>query len=711
VVAALSTAATLLALALPTLASAGWHEPVGGIRPISDIGFNQSIASIGGVPYVTWAEVHGNAAEVFVARLSDDGTSWVKVGGIVNENPAHSAIDPTIASIGGVPWVAWTESPGGSGDASEIRVAHLDTTGTAWVEPWRGVSDTNGGINEDPSEDASAPQLTAVGGVPYVAWEEPLTAYPYTSIVRVARLDTSTQPEATWEEPWVGVSATSGGLATDDSFVPSIAAINGVPYVAFLESTPQGGSNPPSTVQLRVARLNVNTWEQPWTGVGTYYGGINQSQAQSASSVAPYDPWNRPSLTSINNIAYVAWVESDGTNSDARVARLDTSTFPAPTWKQVAAAASPTDGGINESPNVNAHYVSLTGVNAGQFGVQTPYIAWQESEDTTVSKSVVRVARFNATTSGWEQAWPSVSPTVGAIDPDTTTSQMGPVIAAVNGVPFVASEDSGVRVTRLEPELTAATAAPTTTSATLTVHAHTYGIPYPIGFQYGNALQDSSATTVAAAGSENVTITTQISGLTPSTTVQFQPFAIAGTPFPLSLGTTGSFTTTAAKSTTTGGGSTTTGGGSTTTGGGGNTTTSGSATLSALALSNVVFVVGRVSTPLSGVTATANKRGTVFSFKLDRAATVTIGIRRLLPGRRSGGRCRAATPKLRAHAPCTRALKVVTLTRTAHSGLNRVAFSGRIRGRALAPGKYEAVFAPGSASAPSGSLGFTIARH
>ncbi|HZL48156.1 MAG TPA: hypothetical protein VFC30_03975, partial [Solirubrobacteraceae bacterium] len=644
-------------------------------------------------------EVHGNAAEVFVARLSDDGTSWVKVGGIVNENPAHEARYPTIASIGGVPWVAWSESPGGSGDASDIRVAHLDTAGTGWVEPWRGVSDTNGGINEDPAADASAPQLAAVGGVPYVAWEESLAAYPYTYIVRVARLDTSTQPAATWEEPWVGVSATRGGLATNDSVVPSIAAINGVPYVAFLESTPLGGSNPPSTLQLRVARLNVNTWEQPWTGVGTYYGGINQSQDHSASSVASYDPWNRPSLTSINNIAYVAWVESDGTNSDARVARLDTSTFPAPTWKQVAAAASPTDGGINESPNINAHYVSLTAVNAGQFGVQTPYLAWQESEDSTVTKSVVRVARFNATTRGWEQPWPSVSATVGAIDPALTTSQSGPVIAAVNGVPFVASADSGVRVTRLEPELTAATATPTTTSATLTVHAHTYGIPYPIGFQYGNALQDSSATTVAAAGSENVAITTQVSGVTPSTTFQFRPFAVAGTPFPLSLGTTGSFTTTAAKSTTTGGG--------------GNTTTSSSATLSGLALSNVVFAVGRGSTPLSGLTASAHKRGTVFSFKLDRTATVTIEIRRLRPGRRSGRTCRAPTPKLRTHAPCTRALKVVTLTRTAHSGLNRVAFSGRIRGRALAPGKYEAVFAPSTASgsSPSGSLGFTIARH
>ena len=45
---------TAVVLGLPTVVSAAWHEPVGGVRPISDIGGNPSFASVGGVPYVAW---------------------------------------------------------------------------------------------------------------------------------------------------------------------------------------------------------------------------------------------------------------------------------------------------------------------------------------------------------------------------------------------------------------------------------------------------------------------------------------------------------------------------------------------------------------------------------------------------------------------------------------------------------------------------------
>jgi hypothetical protein len=55
-------------------------------------------------------------------------------------------------------------------------------------------------------------------------------------------------------------------------------------------------------------------------------------------------------------------------------------------------------------------------------------------------------------------------------------------------------------------------------------------------------------------------------------------------------------------------------------------------------------------------------------------------------------RCRAP----RSPRTCQRFTTVVTLTRNAKKGLNAVPFSGRIRGKALAPGRYRAVFTPRS---------------
>lgn len=135
------------------------------------------------------------------------------------------------------------------------------------------------------------------------------------------------------------------------------------------------------------------------------------------------------------------------------------------------------------------------------------------------------------------------------------------------------------------------------------------------------------------------------------------------------------------------------------------------ATLSALGETNSTFTVGRSSTPLSAQTsARHHKQGTVFSFRLDRPATVKIAIQTKTGGRRVGGRCLPDARKLRHRPRCTRTATVATLTRTAHAGLNKVAFTGRIRTRALKPGRYTAVFTPVDAAgtSSSGTLSFAI---
>jgi len=127
-----------------------------------------------------------------------------------------------------------------------------------------------------------------------------------------------------------------------------------------------------------------------------------------------------------------------------------------------------------------------------------------------------------------------------------------------------------------------------------------------------------------------------------------------------------------------------------------------------------VFAVGKSSTPLTGHTSAArHKRGTVFSFDLDQAATVTIAIRTRKPGRRVGRRCVPPSKHLRRKRPCTRTVTVARLTRSAHPGFNKVAFSGRVHREALRPGRYQAVFRAADAAGTSkaSTLSFRIVKR
>jgi len=102
--------------------------------------------------------------------------------------------------------------------------------------------------------------------------------------------------------------------------------------------------------------------------------------------------------------------------------------------------------------------------------------------------------------------------------------------------------------------------------------------------------------------------------------------------------------------------------------------------VSSYGLTNKTFAVGATSTPTTGFAAKA-KRGTTFRYTLSEAATGNIVIAQRVSGRRRNGRCVAPTRALRRARKCTRLRKRGTLTRVSHSGVNRVAFSGRIGSR------------------------------
>jgi hypothetical protein len=651
-------------------APAAWRQPVGGPSPINQASdqdaFRPSLANVGGVPYVGWEEHLGNPSEqVHVARLGGGGTAWDKLGA----TPAYAAGDlaayASVTGIGSVPWAAWAESDGGN---QEIRVASYN--GSTWSEPGKDVSATSGGINFSTTKAATVPSLAAVGSVPYVAWlESDTTSSPGTpnNELRVARLHTGTSlPQTYWEEPWANVSPTYGGINESTEAhagETDLASMAGVPYVAWTE---YDGTNS----EVRVARLNGAAWQQPWTNVSEASGGINESTTQSAAE---------PDLASIGGVPYVAWTEIDADGWEVRVARLNGTTWEQP-WRDATSAY----GGIKQSPAELGYGPSLASIGG------VPYVAWSEG----AGKPQIRVARLNAATNAWEQVWTGVTGSYGGITDSPTATGMTPSLADIGGVPYVAWEESEgaahnqTRVSRLEPEFLTQAAGPSTDSATLAAGIRTYGLPYAIGFQYGaSALDSETSADPAPTGQDSVSISRQVTGLSPGTGYQFRPFATAG-PAPRVFGATATFGTLAAPTVTGGGGD---GGGGGIGGGNGASADTTLPIVSAVSANPKVFAVDARGRPEAAVTAKVKhkpRKGTTFSYSLTEPGRAVFSVERVLPGRRVGRACRPASRANRMRRKCIRYALAARFAQPGVAGGNRKRFSGRIGRRRLAPGSY-----------------------
>src|SRR5439155_8098791 len=116
--------------------------------------------------------------------------------------------------------------------------------------------------------------------------------------------------------------------------------------------------------------------------------------------------------------------------------------------------------------------------------------------------------------------------------------------------------------------------------------------------------------------------------------------------------------------------------------------------ISGLSMRRRSFAVAAARTPVA-----ATRRGSEFLFRLSEPSTVVIRIERVLRGRTAGKRY----------------VRVGDLTRAGlAAGKRRVAFSGRIGRRALAPGSYRATLVPtdslGLRGAPR-QLSFAVRRR
>jgi hypothetical protein len=116
-------------------------------------------------------------------------------------------------------------------------------------------------------------------------------------------------------------------------------------------------------------------------------------------------------------------------------------------------------------------------------------------------------------------------------------------------------------------------------------------------------------------------------------------------------------------------------------GGGGGPDTTPPAIRSA-SLSRTRFRATAAPTPV----AARAKAGTTLRVDVSERATLAIAVDRRLAGRRSHGRC---SRRARTGRRCTIRRRVrPQLTRTLPQGASRIAFSGRIGERKLAPGRY-----------------------
>jgi hypothetical protein len=471
--------AVVVAAVAATSASANWNEPAAGplnLDPTRD-GFDPSIATVAGVPYIAWSESNGTNDEIRIKQLT--GGVWTAIGGSPNVDATQSAFIPDITSIGGVPYVAWEES---NGTNDEIHVAQFN--GSSWVA-------VGGALNVNPTENAGVPRITSIGGVPYVAWGE---FNGTNDEVHVAQFNGSS---------WVAVGGALNVDTTKGAFLSSIAAIAGVPYVAWEESN---GTND----EVHVAQFNGSSW----VAIG---GALNVDTMKGAFF---------PSIAAIGGVPYVAWYENNGTNYEIHVARFNGSS-----WVHLGDA-------LNVDTTKNAFDPSITSIGG------VPLVDWYESNGTN---NEIHVAQFNGS------SWIAVG---GALNVDPSKNAFftdPPNITAIGGVPYAAwTETNGtnfqIRVKRLEPDFLAESATPSSTGATLSAQVNDFGVPLPVGFELGTTPSFGTQTPLETSPGAGVsTLTQAVAGLLPSTLYDWRAFG-SDTFRETSVSPTQSFTTLAAPS-------------------------------------------------------------------------------------------------------------------------------------------------------------------
>lgn len=139
-----------------------------------------SIADVGGVPYVAWQEQDQltGVFQVYVKRLAQSPApdTWESVGASLNLDPARNAIQPDIENVAGVAHVAFAAAT-----AAARKVYVVKDTGASW-------SPVGGSLIFDALRDALKPNIFPGQSDLVVGWIETLAAE---NDIRVSRYDAS----------------------------------------------------------------------------------------------------------------------------------------------------------------------------------------------------------------------------------------------------------------------------------------------------------------------------------------------------------------------------------------------------------------------------------------------------------------------------------------------------------------------------------------
>ncbi len=226
--------------------------------------------------------------------------------------PAPSALNPagwqvvttpTIADIGGTPYVAFAEQADASG-SQQIVVEQL--VGSTWTQVGAPL-DTIGA-----SDYLSAPaQVASVGGQPYVTWSVPNND-------GTSSLFVDTFVAGAWQPVGAApITSTASGLVS-----ATIADVGGVPYLAF---APHTGTQP---------TIVVERYASGWTAVGN-----------ALPMNTPGDALTGIGLASLGTTPYLAWSEL---NTFSGAAQVSVDSYTASAWSS-ATGFTPVNGAQDPS--------------------------------------------------------------------------------------------------------------------------------------------------------------------------------------------------------------------------------------------------------------------------------------------------------------------------------------------------------------------------
>ncbi len=295
-----------------------WVQDAGSLNiNTTSNGGGPKIAFVGTTPYVAWTE-YASVWRIYVKHYN--GSNWLSDGsGSLNINDNYYGIDPSIAILGSVPYVTWSER--NASGKFQIYVKHL--SGTTWIQD--GLE-----LNIDTAQEARAPDISCSATAPYVAWYETKAG---TNQINVKHFNGAA---------WIADGASLNNNALKSAQYPSLMMSANIPYVAFQEQ------NLSDVWQVYVKCFNGTSWIQLGNA-------LNNLTAQNAQY---------PRIAFAGAIPYVTWIESVGNTVDIVYVKH----FDAGSNQWVADGDS-----LNLDSTKNAQTPRIAINN------QTPYVVWQET--------------------------------------------------------------------------------------------------------------------------------------------------------------------------------------------------------------------------------------------------------------------------------------------------------------------------------------------